>query len=394
MTRSVLFPLGLGTALSLMGDATLYTVLPTQTAAAGISLASVGLLLGINRAVRLVFNSLAGRAYDRLPRRRLFVSSLFIGALSTALCAATRGLWPLLAGRVLWGLAWSGIWIGGTMIILDVTDAHDRGRLTGLYNTWFFAGAALGALAGGFLTDHLGYAAAMWIGAGVTAFGGLVALLLLPETRGLRRQPDEIVVEPDAPRPPHRPGRGLWLAAAMQGVNRFVTAGVLMATLALLVEDRLGPVGELLGVGTVTGVLMAGRTSLSIVAAPVAGAASDRLGSRWRVAGWLLVAGAAAMILLGLPPAAAILAGIGLAAVAGGGIQVLATTLTGDLAGEAGRGRSLGWLNTAGDLGSALGPLVAYALLPWIGLPAVYWLCAALFAVQWLLVLVWQTPRP
>ena len=50
----VLLPLGLGTALSLMGDATMYTVLPTHTAAAGIALSSVGILLGANRAVRIL----------------------------------------------------------------------------------------------------------------------------------------------------------------------------------------------------------------------------------------------------------------------------------------------------------------------------------------------------
>ena len=393
MTGKVLLPLGLGTALSLMGDATLYTVLPTHTAEAGISLASVGLMLGVNRAVRLLFNPVAGRVYDRSPRRRLFVASLFVGALSTALYAVTRGFWPLLAGRVLWGLAWSGIWVGGAVIILDVSGPQDRGRLTGLYNTWFFLGAALGALAGGFLTDRLGYAAAMWIGAGLTAFGGLVACILLPETRGRQPQPAGLAGTVPAAAEPHQPGppaRGLWVAAAMQGVNRFVTAGVLMATLGLLVQERLGQAGELFGVATITGVLMAARTSLSIVAAPAAGVVSDRLGSRWRVSGWLLAAGAAGMALLAQPGPAAILAGIGLGAVAGGGIQVLATTLTGDLAGDAQRGRSIGWLNTAGDLGSALGPPVAYALLPWLGLPAVYWLCAVLFGAQWLVVLVWQ----
>lgn len=99
----VLFPLGLGTALSLMGDATLYTVLPTHTAEAGIALGGVGIILGVNRVVRVFLNGPAGLAYDHWPRRRLFVPALFIGALSTAVYATTRGFWPLLVGRLLWG---------------------------------------------------------------------------------------------------------------------------------------------------------------------------------------------------------------------------------------------------------------------------------------------------
>jgi len=104
-----------------MGDATLYTVLPTHAADAGIVLVQVGILLSANRVVRLFLNGPMGLAYDRSRHRRLFISALFVGALSTVLYAATYGFWPLLVGRLLWGLAWSGIWVGGTTILLDVT---------------------------------------------------------------------------------------------------------------------------------------------------------------------------------------------------------------------------------------------------------------------------------
>ena len=381
--------MGLGTALSLIGDATLYVVLPTHTAEAGISLTSVGIILGVNRAIRLLINGPAGLAYDRWPRRRLFVPSCLVGALSTALYAATRGFWPLMIGRLLWGLAWSGIWVGGATVILDVTTGQDRGRLTGLYQIWFFLGAGFGALAGGMLTDRMGYTATMWIAAALTALGGLAAWLWLPETREMRQNDAAMRSSWDGPRlgANHR----LWLAAFLQAANRFVIAGVLMATMGLLVQDKLGSGGALLGVATLTGLLTAGRTSLSMLAAPIAGAASDRLGSRWRVLAWALAVGAAGMALAGQMALAAILAGIGLAAVASGSIQTLATALTGDLVSPGQRGRAIGLLHTAGDLGSAIGPPVAYALLPWLSLTGVYWLCAALFAVELPVVLWFQS---
>jgi MFS family permease len=376
--RRVLFPLGLGTALSLMGDATLYTVLPTHTAEAGIALSSVGIILGVNRAVRLFLNGPAGLAYDRWPRRRLFVPALFIGSLSTAVYAATRGFWPMLVGRLLWGLAWSGIWVGGATVILDVTTDRDRGRWTGLYQTWFFLGAALGAFAGGLFTDRLGYSATMWLGAAVTALGGLIALALLPETRRIR--PDLGDPSADGTRLWLRANWDLWVAASLQGINRFVTAGVLTATMGLLVQDQLQSASLTFGVATLTGALMAGRTLLSTVAAPLAGVASDRLGSRWRVTTWGLAVGIISMGLVAWGAPTAILAGISLGAVAGGSVQALATALTGDLVSQAQRGRAIGLLHTAGDLGSAIGPPAAYALMPWIGLQGVYLLCAGLFA--------------
>ena len=388
--RKVLFPLGVGTALSLMGDGTLYTVLPTHTAEAGIALSSVGIILGVNRAVRLFLNGPAGLAYDRWPRRRLFVPALFIGALSTAVYAATRGFWPMLIGRLLWGLAWSGIWVGGATIIMDVTTGQDRGRWTGLYQTWFFLGAALSALAGGLLTDWLGYSATMWFGAAVTGVGGVIALILLPETRRARPNPGDSPVEEIKPR--LRANRGLWVAASVHGINRFVAGGVLAATMALLVQDWLSSANLTLGVATLTGLLMAGRTLLSMVAAPLAGTASDRLGSRWGVAAWGLAIGVVSMALVAWGEPVAVLAGISLGAVAGGSVQALVTALTGDLVSQAQRGRAIGLLHTAGDLGSAIGPPAAYALIPWIELRGVYLLCAGLFAAGLALAMLFQ-PR-
>jgi sugar phosphate permease len=55
----------------------------------------------------------------------------------------------------------------------------------------------------------------------------------------------------------------------------------------------------------------------------------------------------------------------------------LSTALVGDLSNKQEYGRNLGIFNTSGDLGSAIGPLVAYALLPITGLPALYVSCGA-----------------
>jgi MFS family permease len=183
---------------------------------------------------------------------------------------------------------------------------------------------------------------------------------------------------------------GLWVAASLQGINRFVTAGVLTATMGLLVQDRFRSASLILGVATLTGTLMAGRTLLSTVAAPLAGAASDWLGSRWGVAAWGLAIGIISMALVAWGAPIAILTGISLGAVTGGSVQALVTALTGDLVGQAQRGRAIGLLHTAGDLGSAIGPPAAYALIPWIGLQGVYLLCAGLFAVGSALALLFR----
>jgi MFS family permease len=178
-----------------------------------------------------------------------------------------------------------------------------------------------------------------------------------------------------------RPNGELVSVVSLQGINRFVTAGVLAATIALLVQEQLSMNNLVLGVATVTGILIGLRTILSMFAAPLAGSLSDKSGNRWGVTMTGLIFGSIGMLLLIRPDPVFILVGIGFSAIAGGSIQALVTTRTGDLVDQEQRGKAIGLLHTSGDLGSALGPITAYFLLRWINLSGVYVLCAILFAL-------------
>ena len=211
----------------------------------------------------------------------------------------------------------------------------------------------------------------------MTLAGAFFAWRLLPETRGFGRVKMAHSVSGNVRLRANTP---FWATVTSQGVNRFVIAGVLSATMALLVQESL-QTGWLIGIATMTGLLTAGRTLIGMFAAPLAGTLSDRLGGRWQVMAWGMAAGAAGMALTAWRAPAGILMGVFLGAISTGSIQALAIALAGDLVQPAQRGRAIGLLHTVGDLGSALGPPAAYALLPFLGISTLYWLCAALFAV-------------
>jgi hypothetical protein len=63
-------------------------------------------------------------------------------------------------------------------------------------------------------------------------------------------------------------------------------------------------------------------------------------------------------------------------------LQTQVMTLIGDHSAANQHGRILGVLNTIGDLGSAAGPLLAYALLPLIALNGVFWAAAVVLALM------------
>jgi YNFM family putative membrane transporter len=392
----VVFLLGLGTAVSLLGDSTLYTVLPRPeiAAQAGVSLVTVGVLLGANRAVRMLTNGLAGLLYDRFPRHRLLALALALGALSTLLFAAGYGPAPLLLSRLLWGAAWSGIWVGGNAVVLDVASPHNRGRLSGQYQMWFFVGTGGAALLGGLLTDLAGFRPALLIGGGLTMLAALMWARTLPDLN--RSAITHLTLPADVSSARPFPWLMSLVAAVPMFVTRFVFAGIASATAILWLSNLVGEglaIGRLvLPLATLTGAFVALRALVSVAGARVAGHLADRAGGRWQTTAVVLLAGAVGVWLAADARLWLAVAGALAAAVAAGGVQALAPILVGDHGQAALRGRMLSVVYTLGDLGSALGPPLALGLLDWLTLGTVYRLCGALLGCTVVFAL-WQARR-
>jgi MFS family permease len=104
---------------------------------------------------------------------------------------------------------------------------------------------------------------------------------------------------------------------------------------------------------------------------------SDRVG-RWRLLDWgALFGGASFVVLIAGSLPALLLNGV-LSSLSMAVLGPATSGLVGDLSPPSVRGRNLGWLANAADLGSAVGPLLAYVLLPVLGLNLLYFLCAGL----------------
>lgn len=380
--------LGIGVVLSLLGDSTLYTVLPDPSiwSRLGLSLTWVGVLLGVNRVVRLLTNLWAGNLYDRLNRRVLLIGSLLLGAACNVVYAFSFGPIPFLIGRVLWGAAWSGIWVGGNTVILDLSTEASRGRYSGHFQMWFFLGAAAGALAGGAFTDAFGFRGGLLLSASLATLGAVLWFLALPETR------------PVAGFDPSRGGswrqiplaRAVVAAIPVVGI-RFVFAGVLAATTILWLQMFIGREVTVLHVviplASATGAFSAARMLASVLGAPLSGLVSDRLGKRWPVVAASMGASAMGLWLMGGSAIGLAIAGAIVAAAGAGSVQALVPALIGDQIMEEQRSRSLSVVYTLGDIASALGPPTALTLLNVLGLPIIYRISGALLGALALIAL-------
>jgi MFS family permease len=178
----------------------------------------------------------------------------------------------------------------------------------------------------------------------------------------------------------------LIIAVVLLGVNWLIFLGILGAVLPLLLQERVGEsvalIGLMIPLATFTGALSAGNQIVSLITSPLAGWLSDASHQRWGLVVFALLLGVAALGLTAVGTGLVVVLATMLGAVTTSILQTQVMTLIGDHSAANQRGRILGILNTIGDLGSAAGPLLAYALLPLIHLSGVFWAAAVVLALM------------
>jgi MFS family permease len=368
----------LAVAGTLPGDSLLYAVLPIVWSELGLELWMVGVLLSANRLVRLVTNPIAGWCVERTGMRGPFLVAIFASVGTTAAYALGSGFALLLLARVLWGVCWSFLRLGGFLAALGSADATNRGYYMGFHSGVARVGTLFAVLVGGLLTDHLGFRETALAFAAITLAAGL---LMLRE-----RPPSAARVRPRAAPDDESGGAPLldtarersqrWAVYAAIFVIQASASGLVVATLGLWLAERFGDevrLGTLvLGIATLNGMLLAARFFIDASWAPFAGHLSDRHGRR----GLLLVSGLTTAVgLLGLTAVTSL---IGTAAVAllffvgSTALRVSIDASAGDLAPAPIRSRVMSWYASWTDLGAAVGPFVAYPLAEAVGLAWVY----------------------
>src|ERR1700684_4571875 len=175
--------------LAILGTAQLMVVLDATIV--NIALPHAQQALGFNHSDRqgivtgysLAFGSLlllVGRIADLFGRKRIFIIGVIGFAAASAFGGAAQNFDMLLAGRVIQG-AFGALLAPATLSLLTTTftDPAERSKATGIYGGIAGAGASVGLLLGGVLTEYLDWRWVMYVNVliAVIAFTGGVTLL-------------------------------------------------------------------------------------------------------------------------------------------------------------------------------------------------------------------------
>jgi MFS transporter, DHA1 family, multidrug resistance protein len=100
-------------AFASLGDAFLYAFLPVNNSLVGVPVVWIGVLLSINRFVRIISNGFMVHVFARYGLRIVMIGAVVLAILSTGGYAIATGVFAWLIFRICWGLAFSAMRIGG-----------------------------------------------------------------------------------------------------------------------------------------------------------------------------------------------------------------------------------------------------------------------------------------
>jgi MFS family permease len=165
-----------------LNDGMAWGLLPLYYAAAGLSVAEIGVLAAAYPAVWAVGQVGTGALSDRVGRKPLIVAGMLLQAVAIGVIAAgsTFGVW--LVASALLGLGTAMVYPTLLAAIADVAEPAWRGSAVGVYRMWRDLGFAVGAIVAGLVADAAGIAAAIWVVAVVTAGSGIIVLGRMRET--------------------------------------------------------------------------------------------------------------------------------------------------------------------------------------------------------------------
>ncbi|MCM3111785.1 MFS transporter [Lederbergia lenta] len=362
------------TAVSVLGNEMLFIVMPIYWKFFGLtSIWQIGVLLSANRIIRLPINSLVGLCYEKMSKRSGLLLAVILAVISTFSYGVFKGFGVLLAMRILWGIAWSFLRLGGYLTVISSSDQKTRGHFIGLYNGLWGLGTLFGMLIGGIFTEIIGIRT-------ITTIFAILGICSIPFV--IRYVPNKTAdegMEKKKTQPSVNVNRKQLLSVLLSGLLvAFVVYGIFTSTLSKVIEHQIGDslvfLTYTVGAVAIAGVLQSFRMGLDPFLAPLIGKLSDQKFGRVPILIFALSLGTICLFIIPInTPFIAFLFIILVFQLVSTLLITTSDSMAADLSSDYSSVKTMTHYTLFVDFGSALGPLISYFVIDFIGLHWLYW---------------------
>jgi MFS family permease len=136
-----------------LNDGLAWGLFPLYFAAAGLSVAQIGILSFTYPAVWGLLQLWTGALSDRWGRKRLIAGGMLVQGGALAAIAVVRGFWPWVGAAAVLGTGTAMVYPTLLAAVGDVAHPRWRASAVGVYRLWRDSGYAAGAIVGGVTAD-------------------------------------------------------------------------------------------------------------------------------------------------------------------------------------------------------------------------------------------------
>ncbi|NTV01264.1 MAG: MFS transporter [Chlorobiaceae bacterium] len=181
MKKSPLAILFLTVLLDLIGFGIVLPLLPTYAKQLGATPVMIGLIAAIYSSMQFIFSPIWGKLSDKIGRRPVMLSSIFIAAASYAFFSQAVSIPLLILARALSGIGSANI-SAAQASITDLTDSKSRSGAMGMLGAAFGIGFIIGPLIGGLLMTNYGISMVGIVASVLNSVNFILALFFLSES--------------------------------------------------------------------------------------------------------------------------------------------------------------------------------------------------------------------
>ncbi len=175
--RTVVPPIVIPVFLAAADSTVVATALPAIAADLG-EVERLSWVVVVNLIASTIAAPTAGRLGDQFGRRRMMLIALVFYAIASCCTALAPGFEWLLVGRALQGLAGGGLMTLAQALIGENVPQKERGAYQGYFSANIVTGSTIGPVAGGFMTETLGWRSVFLAYAPLCVVAFLLVLML------------------------------------------------------------------------------------------------------------------------------------------------------------------------------------------------------------------------